>query len=682
MIAGEALSQFPRERTWLLPALQAAQRLEGWLSDDTLAAVAAHLRVPKSEVWGVASHYPEFRMAKPGRRIVRVCTGVACLARGGRELLERCERRLGIRAGETTGDGALTLEAMDCAFACSVAPVIEADHTYRGRMNGAGLDALLDEPTVHHRPSPLTGRGGPPATPPTSGSPGARFTMLRRDAERRRTGARLAVGVGTCGLAVGAADTLEALRLEVQRRGLAWTVVAAGCNGMCWAAPVVEVLRDGKPPITAARVRAPAVPRLLNALAANMAERDFAAPSDWMAAQRRVLSERCGLADPYDIADALRHDTYATLARVLEDGRPEVIIDEVRAAGLAGRGGAYFQTAVKWAACRAAAGAPKYLVVNGEEGEPGIFKDRHLMEGDPHRLLEAMLIAAYATGASRAILYIHGEAELAAERLTAAVGQARQWRLIGEGILGSDLSLDVEIRRGAGGFVLGEETALLESIEGRRAMPRTRPPFPVESGLFGKPTVINNVETLFAVVPIVARGGAAFAALGGGRGTKLFGLSGNLRRPGVVEMEVGCTLRTLTDDLGGGGDGGPISAVVLGGPSGIVVPPRQFDEPLVPRGAVNPGTGGVVALGDAAGVRDAVRALLAFNARESCGKCTPCREGTARMLALLDETKLDAARVRTLAETVQLASLCGLGQAAPLAVLSGLAEFPREFGVS
>src|SRR6059036_2451861 len=643
MPVGEALSQFPRERTWLLPALQAAQRAEGWLSSETLATVADHLRVPKSEVWGVASHYPELRLARPGRRIVRVCTGVACVARGGQDLLERCERRLGVRAGDTTRDGALTLEAIDCAFACAVAPVVEADHAYRGRVSGAVVDALLDGPVAHHGSPPLTGRAGPPATPPTSDSPGARVTMLRREAERRRTGARLAVGAGTCELAVGAGDTLEALRVEVQRRGLAWTVAAAGCNGMCWAAPVVEALRDGKPPITAARVTSDAVPRLLNALAANMAERDFAAPPNWMAAQRRVLTERCGLADPYDIADALRHGTYATLARVLEDGRPEAVIEEVRAAGLAGRGGAYFQTAVKWAACRAAAGAPKYLVVNGEEGEPGIFKDRHLMEGDPHRLLEAALIAAYATGASRAILYIHGEAELAAERLTTALDQARQWGLVGERILGSDLSLEMEIRRGAGGFVLGEETALLESIEGRRAMPRTRPPFPVESGLFGKPTVINNVETLFAVVPIVARGGAAFAALGAGRGTKVFGLSGNLRRPGVVEMEVGCTLRTLIDDVGGGGET-PVGAAVIGGPSGSVVHPRQFDEPLIPRGAVNPGTGGVV--------------------------------------ALLDEPEIDVARVQALAETVQLASLCGLGQAASLAVLSGLAEFPREFGVS
>src|SRR5216110_2657005 len=682
MPVGEALSQFPRERTWLLPALQSAQRAEGWLSPETLAAVAAHLRVPRSEVWGVASHYPELRLAKPGRRVVRVCTGVACVARGGERLLARCEERLGIRAGETTRDAAVTLEAMDCAFACAVAPVVEADHADRGRVTDAVLDALLDAPAAHRIPPPLTGRGGPPATPPSSGSPGARFTMLRREAERRRTGARLAVGVGTCGLAVGAGETLEALRVEVQRRGLAWTVVAAGCNGMCWAAPIVEALRDGKPPITAARVTPEAVPRLLNALAANMAERDFAAPPDWMAAQHRVLTERCGLADPYDVADALRHGTYATLARVLEGARPELVIEEVRAAGLAGRGGAYFPTAVKWAACRAATGAPKYLVVNGEEGEPGIFKDRHLMEGDPHRLLEAALIAAYATGASRAILYIHGEAELAAQRLTTALGQARQWGLMGERILGSDLSLDVEIRRGAGGFVLGEETALLESIEGRRAMPRTRPPFPVESGLWGKPTVINNVETLCAVPSIVAQGGAWFASLGRGGGTKLFGLSGHVRRPGLVEVELGATLRMLVEELGGGSSTGrPIHATVLGGPSGSVVPARQFDEPLVPRGPVNPGTGGVVALDDGASVADAVRTLLAFNMRESCGKCTPCREGTARLFQALDGP-VERERVSSLAEVIQVASLCGLGQAAPLAVLSALAEFPGEFGLS
>jgi NADH:ubiquinone oxidoreductase subunit F (NADH-binding)/NADH:ubiquinone oxidoreductase subunit E len=665
MTVGEALSSLPRERTWLLPALQAAQRAEGWLSSDVLEAVAAHLRVPKSEVWGVASHYPEFRLAQPRARIVRVCTGLACIARGGNDLLAHAVRR---------APRDVTLEPMDCAFACAVAPVIEADHAYHGRVSVEILDALLDTPSTLHLPQPPTGRGGPPAT-----MPGARFSALKREAERRRTGARLAVGVGTCGLAVGAGDTLEALRTEVHRRGLPWTVVAAGCNGMCWAAPVVQALRDGKPPVTAGPITVETMPRFLHALSAAMAH-EFAVGADWASAQRPILMERCGVADPYDVADALRHGAYETFARVLEDGRPEAVIEEVRASGLAGRGGAYFQTAVKWAACRAATGAPKFLVVNGEEGEPGIFKDRHLMEGDPHHLLEAVLITAYAAGASRAILYIHGEAELSAQRVATALEQARQWGLIGQDILGSSFSLEVEIRRGAGGFVLGEETALLESIEGRRAMPRTRPPFPVESGLYGKPTVINNVETLFAVVPIVARGGAWFATLGGGRGTKLFGLSGHLRRPGVVEMEVGCTLRTLIEEVGGGWDR-PIGAAVVGGPSGSVVHPRQFDEPLIPRGSVNPGTGGVVALEEGASVREAVRTLLAFNARESCGKCTPCREGAARMLELLDDKIVDAARVKTLSETVQLASLCGLGQAAPLAVLSGLAEFPQQFGI-
>ena len=673
------LATFPRERTWLLPALQAVQRAERYLSPDALEAVAAHLRVPKSEVWGVASHYPELRLARPGRRLIRVCTGVSCRVRGGRELLAACEQRLGVRAGQTTADGAATLEELDCGFACAVAPVVEIDHAYRGRVTPDALDALLAaHPAPHVAAAP---RHVAPPPGPTAGAPAARFATLLRAAERRRTGARLAVGMGACGLAVGARDTFEALRVEVPRRGLPFTVVAAGCNGMCWAQPVVEVLRDGRPRLTTGPVTAAEVPRLLNALAANPA----AAPDvagEWLSRQRRMLLERCGLADPGDIADAIRHGAYATLVLALEGARPELVIEEVRAAGLAGRGGAYFPTAVKWAACRAATGAPKYLVVNGEEGEPGIFKDRHLMEGDPHRLLEAVLLAAYASGASRAILYVHGEAELSAERLRVAVGQAREWGLLGERILGSDLSLDVELRRGAGGFVLGEETALLESIEGYRAMPRTRPPFPVESGLWGTPTVINNVETLCAVPSIVAEGGAWFASLGRGGGTKLFGLSGHVRCPGLVEVELGTTLRTLTAELGGGSSTGrPLRAAVLGGPSGSVVPARQFDEPLVPRGPVSPGTGGVVALDEGASVADAVRTLLAFNMRESCGKCTPCREGTARLLRVLDGP-VERERVSSLAEVIQVASLCGLGQAAPLAVLSALAEFPGEFGLS
>ena len=464
-------SEFPRERTWLLPALQTAQRAEGWLSPDTLEAIAAHLRVPKSEVWGVASHYPELRLARPGRRIVRVCTGVSCRVRGGREVLAACERTLGVGAGQTAADGAVTLEELDCAFACSVAPVVEIDHAYRGRVAPGDVDSLLSTPAhAEHRPAPVFA-----PLPLASGSPTQRFTSLVSEAERRRTDARLAVGVGACSLAVGAAGTLDALREQVARRRLPFTVVAAGCNGMCWAAPAVSLVRDGQPPLVMGPLTAADVARLLDALAADTQAAPGDAGGEFLAPQRRVLLERCGVTDPGDIADALRHGAYAAFAQALSEGKPERVIEEVRAAGLAGRGGAYFQTAVKWAGCRAARGAPKYIVVNGEEGEPGIFKDRHLMEGDPHRLLEAMLLAAFAAGASRGILYIHGEAQLSAERMGAALTQARACGLVGERILGSDFSIQVEIRRGAGGFVLGEETALLESIEGRRAMPRPRP---------------------------------------------------------------------------------------------------------------------------------------------------------------------------------------------------------------
>jgi NADH:ubiquinone oxidoreductase subunit F (NADH-binding)/NADH:ubiquinone oxidoreductase subunit E len=681
MAAFESLAQFPRERTWLLPALQVVQRAERWLSPAALDAVAAHLRVPRSEVWGVASHYPELRLSEPGRRVVRVCTGLACLARGGRDILVACERRLGVRAGQTTADGGVTLEELDCAFACASAPVVAVDHDFRGRVGAGEIESLVAGPTPHS-PAPPVLLGVPPAALPSAGSPGARFATLRREAERRRTGARLAVGLGTCGLAVGAGETFAAMCDEVERKRLPFNVVAAGCNGMCWAQPVVEVLRDGRPRLTAGPVTVDAVPRFLNALAGAAPDPTIAIASDYLDLQHRVLIERCGMADPYDVADGLRHGAYAAFARALDDGRPERVIEEVRAAGLTGRGGAYFQTAVKWAACRTATGSPKYLIVNGEEGEPGIFKDRHLMEGDPHRLLEAVLLAAFAAGTPEAIIYINGEAELSAERVAVALAEARAWGLVGPNILGSEMSLEVSIRRGAGGFVLGEETALLESIEGERAMPRTRPPFPVESGLFGRPTVINNVETLFAVPSIVERGGAWFASLGGGHGTKIFGLSGHIRRPGIVEMEIGCTLRTLLDGLGGGSaTGRDVRAAASSAGRPPCGAPATVRRAARPAGVVNPGTGGVVALDDSLTVREAVRTLLAFNARESCGKCTPCREGTMRLLAMLAGPLTDA-QVKTLAETVQLASLCGLGQAAPLALLSGLAEFPAEFGVS
>ena len=664
---GDVLSRFPRERTWLLPALHALQHRDRWLSPEALIAAAEHLRVPRSEVYGVATHYPEFRLKQPGRRVVRVCVGLSCRARGGLDVLAACERRLGIPAGETTADRATTLERLDCAFDCAMAPVVEVEGEHRGRVAVGGVDALLDA-LPHATLSSSGGVGSMSALP-----------LLNQERAGMSGGAErvtLAVGVGTCGLSVGAAETLRALREEATRRAQPVRIVAAGCNGLCWAAPLVTVLQAGQAPCIVPGVARDRVSALLDAVAAgrHVESSEVAA---FLAGQRRELTSRCGVLDPGDITDAVRYGSYEVLRRVLAEGRPEAVIETVKRAGLRGRGGAYFQAALKWEGARGAL-APRYLIVNGEEGEPGIFKDRHLMEGDPHRLLEGALLAAYATGASRVFLYIHGEAHLSAERLAQAVTQAQEAGFVGERVLGSAFSVAVEIRRGAGGFVLGEETALMESLEGRRAMPRPKPPFPTEAGVWGRPTVINNVETLFTVPLIVGRGSEWWTALGGGQGTKVFGLSGHVARPGVIEAELGLSLRDLLDRMGGGApDARAVTAVALGGPSGILVPPDRFDQPLVPGGSPNPGTGGVAVLHAGVPVVEAVRALLDFNTRESCGKCTPCREGTARLRDMLDgRAPVDEGAVAELADVVRVASLCGLGQAAPLSILSALQEFP------
>ncbi len=680
------LQRFPRERTWLLPALQAVQHARGWLSDDALAQVGAHLRVPASEVYAVATHYPELRLAARGRHHVRVCTGVSCVLLGGRELLARVTTRFGIAPGQTGTDHEITLEAADCFFACSMAPAIEVDGEYYGRVTEARLAELegwFSHSRRHGSPAPMLAMESGARTVATSAR-AALADLATLAHAKRGFGIRVIVQTGTCGRAVGADALLEPLRAGISERGLDADLVEGACNGMCYAAPLVEIVTPESARFVVERFPLSRVPAILDALAAEPEKWPAAgiaplATHPFFARQQRVLLARAGAVDPDSLDDALVHGAYSSLARAL-DGPAEDVIANVKASGLQGRGGAFFPTALKWEACRKAAGEPKYLVMNGEEGEPGIFKDRHLMEGDPHQVLEGVLLAAYAAGASRAILYIHGEADLSAQRLGWAVAEARGAGLIGERVLGRDFGCEVEVRRGAGGFVLGEETALLESIEGRRAQPRTRPPFPVEAGLWGKPTVINNVETLSAIPTIVAQGGAAFAALGtsSAPGTKVFGISGPVRRPGVVEVKNGVTLNHLLRDIAGGSlDGRPLKGALVGGPSGSVVPAALFDVAMEPRGRVSPGTGGIVAVPAGASIADIVKTLLAFNARESCGKCTPCREGLPRLLALVDEAGGEG-KMRELGETIQLASLCGLGQAAPIAVLKGFESFGDE----
>ncbi len=503
---------------------------------------------------------------------------------------------------------------------------------------------------------------------------------------------RAVVQVGHCSASVGAAQLADAIR-AASPPGV--DLVVAGCDGACHDAPKLTISHvDGT--VTALTRVDPASAGRLAASMGRCRTEHLAVPlpgrrgaDEFFAGQRRVVLNGVGEVDPVSLDEYLLRGGYAGLTKALST-TPEAVTGEVRESGLRGRGGAYFPAAIKWESARKFA-APKYLVVNCEEGEPGIFKDRHIMEGMPHRLLEGSTIAAYASSASTAYAYVNAEADLSAERLQAAIDQAYDSGLLGDDILGSGFGLDIEIRRGAGGYVCGDETTLLNTMEGYRREPRIKPPLPIESGLWGKPTVINNAETLASVPFIVTEGASAFMGIGsnGDAGTKLISLSGAVQRPGLVEVPMGTTLREIIYDLGGGpGDDREISAIAVGGPSSGVLPTSMLDTPIAPgslhESGVMLGAGGVVPLDDTGDVLQVVRHLAAYNADESCGKCTPCREGTPRIVDGLDRliaghgSKADLDELRQLADVVELASLCGLGQAAGGPVKSALHFFPDK----
>ena len=470
----------------------------------------------------------------------------------------------------------------------------------------------------------------------------------------------------SCELA-GAAELSRSLAASLPA---GWSVEEHPCRFRCNDAPLAAI--DGA-------YIAPATPSAVLSAAAHPTSITTPARTTRLARDgevRRLLA-RAGAIDPASIDDAIGLGAYDGL-RAATAMPPDAIVSTVADAGLLGRGGAYFAVASKWRGARAHP-TPRYLVVNAEEGEPGVFKDRHLIENDPHLLVEGIFIAARAIEAAGIYIYINGEATLAAHRLATAIEQARTRGLL-------DGAPALEIRIGAGGYVCGEESVMLSSIEGHRAVPRLRPPFPVDAGLFGRPTVINNVESLCNLPGILRDGAEAFRATGTREhpGTKLVCLSGAFRDPGVYEVPFGTRVRHIVDIIGGGAiPGRTIRALLFGGPSGTLLPPALWDAPLAPgqldESGASPGAGGIVAIDDTLSIRDVVRHLTAYNAAESCGKCTPCREGTARMVDVLDEFPTDAAlRLDELSEAVVAASLCGLGQMAPLPYLSARRHFNNE----
>ena len=518
--------------------------------------------------------------------------------------------------------------------------------------------------------------------------------------------ARIVLGFGSCGIAAGAHKMLEAVNKELKHAGFdpASVVKKTGCIGMCFSEPLLEIREDDGSKRTiygsVTPERAERIVREHFILKHGESIRDwvvfstqFETPEDsFLKKQKRIVLRNCGIIDPEDIGDYKNKGGYKALEEALKNRTPDEVIQEVLSSGLKGRGGAGFPTGRKWKFTRDAPGAVKYIICNGDEGDPGAFMDRVILESDPHSVIEGLLIAGYAVGASCGYFYVREEYPLAIERLTLALKQARAEGLIGKNILGTSFSFDIDIKKGAGAFVCGEETALIASIEGRRGMPRLRPPFPAVSGLFGKPTVINNVKTLTNVPWILLHGAAEFSKIGtqNSPGTAVFALTGKIRRGGLVEVPMGTTLKEIIYDVGGGiKDDRKLKAVQTGGPSGGCIPERLGNTPvdyesLAKTGSIM-GSGGMVVMDDATCIVDVARFFLKFTQNESCGKCTFCRIGTKRLLETLNRItegkgkEGDIEFLEDLAVKVKLSSLCGLGQTAPNPILTTIKYFREEY---
>lgn len=526
-------------------------------------------------------------------------------------------------------------------------------------------------------------------------------------AKEKRACYRQRIGV-CCGagcMSIGSEDVLKAIRDDVKQRGLEQEVevVPTGCMGPCNQGPLVHYSEGNT---IYQKVKAAEAPQWNEAqllarqpvhtqlLFADSREHPYTDVSEdpFFRLQQKIVLKDCGHLDPEDIDDYLAHDGYQALARVLYEMSPEEVIAEVKQSRLRGRGGAGYPTGLKWETVYKYVYPQKYVVCNGDEGDPGAFMDRSVLEGNPHRVLEGMAIAAYAIGANKGYAYIRGEYPLAIKRMELAIKQARKYGLMGQGIMGTGFDLDVEIRIGAGAFVCGEETALIASIEGKRGTPRPRPPFPAESGLWGKPTLINNVETFASIAPIMTNGGEWFSDIGTPKsaGTKVFALAGKIRYAGLIEVAMGTSLREIVFDIGGGIPGhAGFKAAQTGGPSGGCIPAAHLDvkmdyEALTSLGSIM-GSGGLIIMDEHSDMVDVARYFMEFCMDESCGKCLPCRVGTRMMHDMLQKvyekkaTRLDLERLEELAVFVQEASLCGLGASAPNPFMSTLRHFREDY---
>jgi len=686
----------------LIPLLQAIQARWNWLPPAALERLCEITDITPAAVTGVSTFYHLFRHEPVGRHIIKTCVGTACHVSGADTLAEALRTQLKLKPGQhTDAEGVFTLERVACIGCCMLAPVVQIDDVIYGPVRSWDVPDLLRDFLALQQARPA-----------------------EEDREAGEGSAAGEVRICLCSSCVagGARAVHEELGRLVRELGLPVRVKNVGCTGISYQTPLVEVAAPGdrrhrygqvkpgdcrqillqhfRPTHWTRRVGA----RLFHALEMLFTDESWTPPTRFStevrhrlkdgdgSRQTRICTEHAGAMMPLSLDDYLAHDGFEALETCLRGRSPEQIIADMKASGLRGRGGAGFPTGQKWEAVRGAAGADKFIVCNGDEGDPGAFMDRMILESFPFRVLEGMIIASHAVGAREGILYIRAEYPLATRRIRAAIGLCREKGYLGKNILGTGHDLELRVVEGAGAFVCGEETALMAAIEGGRGMPHFRPPFPAQSGLWHKPTLINNVETFAAVPWIIRHGPSAFAELGSGqsRGSKTFALAGKIRHGGLIEVPMGMSIDEIVQDIGGGIPGGHrLKAVLMGGPSGGCVPASLARttvdyEALRSVGAIM-GSGGMVVLDETDCMVDIARYFISFCQEESCGKCTHCRIGTMRMKEILDRLcagqgrQGDLEKLEALATLTTEGSLCGLGKTAPNPVRSSLRYFRDEY---